>query len=94
MIPVDKNKPIWQLTIGELLEIIKDHEQGIRMPKSQPAEKKEYVYGLSGIAKIFDCSITTAQVIKNSGVIDKAITQTGRKIVIDAQLALELAKQK
>ena len=31
--------------------------------------------------------------IKKSGIIDKAITQIGRKIVVDADLALSLAKE-
>ena len=39
----------------------------------------------------FGCSIPTANRIKRSGIIDGAITQVGRKIVIDADLALELA---
>lgn len=30
---------------------------------------------------------------QKSGVIDEAITQVGRKIVVDADLALELAKK-
>ena len=45
----------------------------------------------SGLADVFGCSVTTAQRIKSSGKIDRAITQTGRTIVIDAELALELA---
>ena len=36
----------------------------------------------------------TANRIKKSGKIDKAITQIGRKIIIDAELALELAGKK
>ncbi len=44
-----------------------------------------------GIADTFGCSIPTANRIKKSGVIDDAITQVGRKIVVDADLALELA---
>ena len=35
----------------------------------------------------------TANRIKKSGIIDKAITQIGRKIVVDADLALSLAKE-
>ena len=48
-------------------------------------------YGIAGIARTFNCSNPTAQRIKNSGKIDAAITQIGRKIVVDADLALELA---
>jgi predicted site-specific integrase-resolvase len=36
----------------------------------------------------------TAHRIKKDGKIDKAITQIGRKIIVDADLALELAGRK
>ena len=36
----------------------------------------------------------TANRIKKSGKIDKAITQIGRKIIVDVELALELAGKK
>lgn len=55
---------------------------------------KKYVYGIVGIAKLFGCSMPTANRIKKSGKIDKAITQIGRKIIVDADLALELAGRK
>ncbi|KAA6313876.1 hypothetical protein EZS27_035423, partial [termite gut metagenome] len=55
---------------------------------------KRYVYGISGIARLFGCSIPTANRIKQSGKIDKAITQIGRKIIVEADLALELAGRK
>lgn len=55
---------------------------------------KKYVYGIAGIAKLFGCSIPTANRIKKSGKIDQAITQIGRKIIVDAELALELAGKK
>lgn len=59
---------------------------------AQSVSKRSY-YGIEGIARIFGCSVPTANRIKKSGVIDKAITQIGRKIVIDADLALALAKE-
>lgn len=40
------------------------------------------------------CSMPTANRIKKSGKISKAITQIGRKIIVDAELALELAGHK
>ena len=55
---------------------------------------KKYVYGISGIARLFGCSMPTANRIKKSGKISKAITQIGRKIIVDAELALELAGHK
>lgn len=57
-----------------------------------PAPK--HVYGLKGIAQLFGCSISTANRIKNSGAIDKAIKQIGRKIIVDAEYALELINRK
>ena len=51
-------------------------------------------YGILGIAKLFGCSLPTANRIKKSGKIDKAITQIGRKLIVDAELALELAGKK
>lgn len=57
-------------------------------------EERKYVYGIAGIARLFNCSIPTANRIKASGKIDKAIKQIGRKIVVDAELALELAGRK
>jgi len=52
--------------------------------------KKHYVYGLQGLCDLFGCSIATASRIKRSGVIDAAISQIGKTIVVDADLALDL----
>ena len=76
-------KKISEMTGGELLELI----------NGKPEEKK-YVYGIKGIADLFNCAIPTANRIKASGKIDKAITQIGRKIIVDAEYALELAGMK
>lgn len=62
------------------------------MATPQVASKGNY-YGIEGIARVFGCSVPTANRIKKSGIIDKAITQIGRKIVVDTDLALSLAKE-
>jgi len=88
---IDKNTPIWQLTVAELIELMKEALQ----PQTvihQP--EKRFVHGLKGIAQLFGCSWTTASEIKKSGAIDGAITQVGRTIVVDAELALQLAKSR
>lgn len=54
--------------------------------------KKHYVYGLQGICDLLGCSLSTAMRIKRSGVINAAISQYGKVIVVDADLALELMK--
>lgn len=88
----DNNTPIAILTVGQLKEILGIQEK-TRIIDTTNSEKK-FVYGIAGIAKIFDCSIPTANRIKASGKIDKAITQIGRKIIVDIDLALELAGKK
>lgn len=89
-----KEKPLWQMT-GEEFLFLQTHS-GIPENQPQPSltKDKKYVYGILGIAKLFGCSIPTASRIKQSGKIIKAITQIGRKIVVDADLALELAGRK
>ena len=52
------------------------------------------VWQMTGEELLFGCSLHTANRIKQSGKIDRAITQIGRKIIIDAELALELAGRK
>ena len=86
----DPNTPIWQLTIGEFMELI-NQTQTVSIDNT-PKEKR-LVYGIAGIAQIFNCSMTTANRIKASGKIDRAISQCGRMITVDADLALELMKK-
>lgn len=47
------------------------------------------VYGLRGIHGLFNCSHKQAQFYKDH-VITEAVIQNGRKIVVEADLALEL----
>ncbi len=89
MIHLDDNTPIVMLTVGQLRSVLTFDPQ-VQVIENTP----RYVYGIAGIAKLFNCSVPTANKIKASGKIDKAIKQIGRKIVVDAELALELAGQK
>lgn len=50
---------------------------------------RRYVYGLRGIRDLFNVSHTTAQRYKNT-FLAPAITQRGKKIVVDADKAMEL----
>ena len=76
-------KPIAMMTGEELCFLIGKSVESIEKPTSQATSKGNY-YGIEGIARVFGCSVPTANRIKKSGVIDKAITQIGRKIVVDA----------
>lgn len=85
------------MTSGEFMEFLKEglNRTVATEPVSPLANThKKYVYDIAGIAKLFGCSIPTANRIKKSGKIDQAITQIGRKIIVDAELALELAGKK
>lgn len=86
---ITDDTPIVMLTVGQLKQILEG--KASNQPKEIETPNKQYVYGLAGLASLFGCSIPTAMRIKNSGKINAAITQIGRKIVIDADMALELA---
>ena len=85
---MNPNTRIVDLTVGELVELIKETtSNAMAMPEEKP---RNLEYGIAGIARIFNCSMATASRIKASGKIDDAITQTGRIIVIDVDRALQL----
>ena len=77
-----------QMTIEEYME-----REAQKAQQQEAAKSRNYVYGLKGIEQLFNCSTTTAWRIKNSEWIKPAISQVGRKIVVDADLALELAHE-
>ena len=81
------SKPVWQMTGEEFILLNRHALQEREARAAQPAAdtEKKYVYG---------CSMPTANRIKKSGKIDRAITQIGRKIIVDADMALELAGHK
>ena len=89
-----RNKPLWQMTGEEFLYLQQNSEQKEVSATVVNNTTKKHVYGIAGIARLFGCSIPTANRIKQSGKIDKAVTQIGRKIIVDAELALELAGRK
>ena len=91
------DKPVWQMTGEELLFLAQHSNMSTSRESTKTSsskEEKRSVYGLAGIARLFGCSLPTANRIKQSGKINRAITQVGRKIIVDADLALELAGRK
>ena len=83
---------IIDLTVGQLLELFAKAQAPV--VEKAPVKAKRLVYGIAGIAQLFNCSMTTANRIKASGRIDDAITQHGRIIVVDADKALVLFNNK
>lgn len=63
-------------------------------PHTDCSPQKHYIYGMKGLAQLLGCSLSTAARIKKSGVLAPAIHQTGKIIVVDADLALDLMRVK
>lgn len=92
MIGFDDSMPIGAMTIGDLkvlMQEIFETAAGQNVSKRGSAAPKRYVYGIKGIEELFGCSHATAQHYKDN-VINEAVTQNGRKIIVDVEYAIEL----
>jgi hypothetical protein len=90
------DKPVWQMTGAEFLELSRQQSPTPEEPPHESEHPKvpKYVYGMNGLAQLLGCSIATAHRIKASGIIKDAITQIGRKIIIDQEKAIELISKR
>lgn len=91
---IGNDTPLYSLTVEEFTDLIDGRLQAAL--SQEPAPKQEtinashrLVYGLQGIRGLFGCSHVTAQRYKDT-IIKEAVSQNGRKIIVDADLALEL----
>ncbi|MCA5004789.1 DUF3853 family protein [Sphingobacterium bovistauri] len=81
-------KPVAMMTGEELIAL--QAEAIKQIPKEEIIKTiPEFEYGLSGIMRIFSCSKSKAQRLKD-GIIKGAIDQDQRTIIIDVKKALEL----
>lgn len=83
---INPHTPLWQLTVGEYVELNKSIFQSF-------IGEKKCEYGLIGLARILGCSKATASRIKNSGILDEAITQYKNTIIIDKEKVLQIMKE-
>ncbi len=95
---LDPNTRLIDLTVADLQEIMGAKATEVMEQKAEAIikeieRKKRYVYGIAGIAQLFKCSMTTANRIKQGGVIKAAIAQSGRMITVDADLAVKLMRE-
>lgn len=89
------NKLLLHATMSDFIEAIRisRYEKNSEETFTESSScSKHYVYGLAGLAKLLGCSPATAQRIKSSGILDAAISQHSRTIIVDADLALELMR--
>jgi hypothetical protein len=86
---INKETPIALLTVGQLMDLWQSEK--IQEKQEGQTEKKSitYVYGLRGIRKLFDVSHATAYRYKET-IIKDAVSQNGRKIITNAEMAIEL----
>ena len=91
------NRPLYALTIEEFIQLLDERISAAITNRAEhaPAAKPtgRLVYGLKGIRDLFGVSHLTAQRYKD-GIIKEAVRQYGRKIVVDADLALKLFDQR
>ena len=86
---ISLNAPLYSLSVEQFIllnQLMKEHFE------TPQQEDREYVHGLRGIQRLFDVSHKTAQRYKDT-FLAPAITQNGRKILVDKKLALELWAQ-
>ena len=90
-------KPLWQMTGQEFLALNDQSKNAAQNQQTisiaENTLNKKYVYGIRGIANLLNCSIAKANRIKKRGIIDEAIIQEGRSIMVDVELALNLIKK-
>jgi len=85
---INYSTPLSFLTVGEFLEILNAGKK--TETKTVPvSNEKRLVYGLAGIRKLFNVSHATAYRYKQT-IIKDAVSQQGRKIIVDAEKAMEL----
>ena len=70
---------IFQLTVSEFMELM--NQQKTNVPIVPEVRETKMLYSIKELADFLNCSIVTAQKIKNSGAIP--FSQTGRKCVFD-----------
>ena len=91
------NQPLYTMTVEEFIELLDERIKAAisNETAAAPATRQtgRLVYGLRGIRELFGVSHLTAQRYKD-GIIKEAVRQNGRKIVVDADYALELFNQR
>lgn len=86
---ISNDTPLALLTVGQLLELIQNKQP----TPAEIGKGKVYVYGLRGIRQLFNVSHATAQRYKDT-IIRDAVSQQGRKIIVDKEKAMELFNSK
>lgn len=89
------NQQIFMLTVGQLKEIIREVIANPSENKQEKALKSEkrYLYSIQELATFLGVSYPTAHRLKST-ILNAAVYQKGRTILIDPDKVLELMKSK
>lgn len=94
---ISDSTPVAMLTVGQQKELFQGwvRELLVAANIAAPSEEstKRYVYGIAGIASLFNVSYVTACKLKD-GILQPAVLQQGRKIMCDAELAIKIFRNK
>lgn len=83
--------PLWQLTVSEFAQLMREVFRELYPSERNSArDPPRLVHGLDGLCELIGCSKSTAMRVKKSGILDEAIIQKNRKIIIDAEKALKI----
>lgn len=85
-ISVDELRQLLREVTREVLA--EEKGKGAQRPTTPPSARR-YVYGIDGIASLFNVSHPTAQIYRKT-FLEPAVMQHGRKIITDADRAIEL----
>lgn len=88
------DKPLINCSVEEFLDMAVEKFAQLVSGVDEAPVKRRLVYGLAGLSQLLGCSVSTAARIKKSGVLAPAIHQTGKIIVVDADMALEIMQLK
>lgn len=86
---IERNTPVGALTVDQLMNVIRNGNSQFEAPAKPQEKEKRFVYGLKGIRNLFNVSHSTAHRYKET-FLKPAIKQVGRKIIVDADKAIEL----
>lgn len=90
------NKPLVSVTVDEFLEAAAE-KFGLSpatFTQEDEVQKPNLIYGLQALASLLGVSLSTAQRIKKSGILDRATYQYGKVYSFDSQLVLDLLSVK
>lgn len=93
---MNASTPIWQLTVGELMELIQRCHDANEKKKTavQPPKYDRPIHGIEGLAEFLGISKGKAMSLRRSGKIDQATTQLGRRLVFDPEKLMKLLEGK